>query len=356
MIKVGIVGATGYTGLELIRILLNHPHVELTVVTSRSYQGKKLSSVFPNLLGLTDLVCTELDLNTISTSCDVVFIALPHGHADKVASAMLEAGKRVVDLGADFRLKDMEAYRQWYQEESAHEGLLQQAVYGLPELYREKLRKAKLVANPGCYPTCATLALAPLLAARIVDPTSIIIDAKSGVSGAGRSLALGSHYAEVNESFKAYKVANHRHTPEIEQVLSEVADEPIILSFTPHLVPMTRGILATSYVSLAKAEVGREQPNSEVTQAKINELYQNFYQGEQFVKLLTDQLPQTNWVAGTNNCHIAATLDKRTNRIVVVSAIDNLVKGAAGQAVQNMNIMFGLAEIAGLSLISRYLG
>jgi len=347
MIKVGIVGATGYTGAELVRLLLGHPQAELVAVTSRSYQGQKLSSIFPNFLGVTDLVCTGLDPAELARECDVVFVALPHGHSVALAEILVAAGKKVVDLGADFRLQDREIYGQWYQEEPAAAELLSQAVYGLPELHREKIREANLIANPGCYPTSSILALAPLVKEKLIDLSSMIIDAKSGVSGAGRSVALGSHYAEVNESFKAYKVANHRHTPEIEQELSGLAGQDIRLSFTPHLVPMTRGILATIYANPASGE--------ELSQARLTELYASFYREEKFVQVLDGQFPQTNWVAGTNNCQLAVTFDRRANRIIILSAIDNLVKGAAGQAIQNMNIMLGIAEDEGLQLISRYL-
>jgi N-acetyl-gamma-glutamyl-phosphate reductase len=347
MIKVGIVGATGYTGIELVRLLLGHPQVELVAATSRSYQGQKLSSIFPHFVGVTDLVCAELNPAELADKCDVVLIALPHGHSVALAEILVAAGKKVVDLGADFRLQDREIYSQWYREEPAAAELLSQAVYGLPELHREKIKKACLIASPGCYPTSSILALAPLVKEKLIDLSSIIIDAKSGVSGAGRSLALGSHYAEVNESFKAYKVANHRHTPEIEQELIGLAGQEIRLSFTPHLVPMTRGILATVY---ANPEGG-----AELSQARLTELYTSFYREEKFVQVLEGQLPQTNWVAGTNNCQLAVTFDRRAGRIIILSAIDNLIKGAAGQAIQNMNIMCGLAEDEGLQLVSRFL-
>lgn len=349
MINVGIVGATGYTGVELIRLLLNHPKVNLTTVTSKSYAGQKISSVYPSLTGATDLICSDLNIEKLINDCDVVFIALPHGHAKELAEELLSAGKKVIDLGADFRLKDMGTYKQWYNEEPPKEKILQQAVYGIPEISREKIRNASLIANPGCYPTSSILALAPLVKEGLVDLKSIVIDAKSGVSGAGRSLGLGVHFTEVNDSFKAYKVASHRHTPEIEQEISNLAGTEVILSFTPHLVPMNRGILATIYAKLNSK--GKELP----TQDYLNQIYQNFYKDELFVQILEDQLPQTNWVSGTNICQITVTLDKRTGRVVVVSAIDNLIKGAAGQGIQNMNVMNGLPEETGLKLISRYL-
>ena len=344
MIKVGIVGATGYTGIELVRILAGHSEVNITTATSRSYKGQRLDRIFPSLLGIADLVCTDLQLEKLADECDVVFIALPHGHAAEVAEAVLQRGKKAIDLGADFRLNNSQIYRQWYEGEPPADNLLAGAIYGLPEINREKIAGASLVANPGCYPTSAILALAPLIRNNLVELDSIIIDAKSGVSGAGRSLSLGAHYAEVNESFRAYKVASHRHTPEIEQELSKLTSQEIIVSFTPHLVPMTRGILATSY---AKAK-------GAITEEELTRIYVEQYAQEQFVQVLEDQLPQTNWVAGTNNCHIKLTYDKRTRRIVVVSAIDNLIKGAAGQAVQNMNLMFGLDEQAGLTAIGLY--
>lgn len=345
MIKVGIVGATGYTGYELVKILLNHPAVNIEIITSRSYSGKKIAEVFPNLSSVTDLVCQELNVEKLANCCDVVFIALPHGHAEQVASAVVAKGKKVIDLGADFRLTDPTVYSEWYQTKPVPNHLLQQAVYGLPELQREQVRSARIIANSGCYPTSAILALAPAIKKGLIDLSSIIVDAKSGVSGAGRSLNIGSHYAEGNENFKAYKIASHRHTPEIEQELGKLADQDLKISFTPHLVPMTRGILATVYAHI----------HDKITEKQVEKIYEHFYQGENFVHVLTDNLPETKWVAGTNNCLLAVKVDERTRRLVVVSAIDNLVKGAAGQAVQNMNLMCAIDEKTGLQYIGRYL-
>ncbi|MGF7184846.1 N-acetyl-gamma-glutamyl-phosphate reductase [Desulfitispora alkaliphila] len=346
MIKVGVVGATGYTGIELIRILLHHSNVELVAATSRSYSGQRLDRVFPSLSGQTDLVCEPQNIEEVAEKADVVFICLPHGLSANVVEAVISKGKWAIDLGADFRLGSGEIYREWYQSEPPVSNLLKQAVYGLPELYRDKIKTAKLIANPGCYPTSAILALAPVVEHNLIKMDGLVIDAKSGVSGAGRSLSLGSQFAEVNESFKAYKIASHRHTPEIEQELSGLANSEIKVVFTPHLVPMNRGILATTYAVL------NESSNIE----QIGEVFKEYYKEEKFVQVLPEGInPQTNWVSGTNNCQISITVDQRTNRLIVVSAIDNLIKGAAGQAVQNMNIMMGLPEDQGLNMISRYL-
>lgn len=339
MIRAAIIGVTGYTGVELVRLLTSHPEVKLGCLTTRSYVGQELEAVFPHLTGFGAQVCTELDLNAVIDSADVIFIALPHGHAVPVALEAVAAGKKVIDLGADFRFREAATYEKWYGIKHEAADLSREAVYGLPELYREQIKTARVVANPGCYPTSTILGLAPLLKHGLAQIDSLVIDAKSGVSGAGRSLALGSHFSEVNENVKAYKVACHRHTPEIEQELSSLAGQEVVVSFTPHLIPMTRGILTTIYCRLAVRS----------TEAEIRDIYREFYRKEPFVQVFpAEQLPQTKWTYGSNYCHIGLVLDERTGRLVVVSAIDNLVKGASGQAVQNMNLIFGLPETMGL--------
>ena len=339
-IKVGIVGVSGYGGGELARLLAGHPNVIMTYVTSGTYAGKPLSAALPGINRNIDLTCETFDPASAADKCDLLFLAGEAGLAMQAAPFLLEAGKRVVDLSADFRLKDPEAYQEWYKAEHTAPYLLEQAVYGLPELNREAIRKARLLANPGCHVTAAVLALTPLLAAKTVETNSLIVDSLSGVSGAGRSkFGLAYHFAEINESMRPYGVGGvHRHTPEIEQTLGEVAGQALKLTFTPHLVPITRGILATSYATLGG------DPGD------LHALYHDFYADVPFVVTLPPgEFPATKHVSGTNFCHIGLTVDKRTNRVIVVSAIDNLVKGAAGQAIQNMNLMCGFDETAGLT-------
>ncbi|MDA8097670.1 MAG: N-acetyl-gamma-glutamyl-phosphate reductase [Desulforudis sp.] len=339
MINVGIIGATGYTGAELVRLLGRHPQAKLVGLTSRTYRGEPYWRVYPHLNDYVDLDCEELDLVQLVSRTDVVFTALPHGHSMDVAREVLRQGKKLVDLGADFRLRQSRVYEQWYGVTHTATELLNEAVYGLPELYRESITEARLVANPGCYPTASILALAPLLCKGLVYQNSIIVDAKSGVSGAGRQFSLKGHFAETNENFQAYNVAAHRHTPEIEQELSLLAGAELLINFTPHLVPMTRGILATVYVNL-KNYFDREE---------LYTVFAEFYRDEPFVRVLPPGvLPQTKAVAGSNHCDIGIVSDSRTNRAIILSAIDNLVKGASGQAIQNMNLLFGLDETTGL--------
>jgi N-acetyl-gamma-glutamyl-phosphate reductase len=339
-IRVAVVGGTGYTGFELITLLLHHSMVELTEVTSQSYAGQPISEVFPALQKNCSLVCTQLDLQRLVDIADCVFVALPHKTAMEVVAPLVRAGKRVVDLSADFRFRSPEIYEEWYQEHTAKD-LLAEAVYGLPELHGEKIRAANLVGNPGCYPTGVILAAAPLVAAGVVDLDSLIADCKSGVSGAGRAPTLGTHFCEANEGFAAYKVAEHRHTPEIEQELSTVAGRPIKVVFTPHLVPMSRGILTTLYANLSKS----------VSEEEVSGLYQDAYERAVFVRVLQQgKLPSTLYVRGTNYCDIGWRIESRTGRIITISAIDNLTRGASGQAICNMNLMFGLDEAEGLRL------
>lgn len=339
MTTVAIVGASGYTGLELIRLLDRHPEAVITSVTSEQSAGKPISELFPTLRGRCDLVLEPLEPAAIAAKAELIFTALPHQAAMAVVPALLAAGRRVVDLSADYRLHDPAVYGTWYQPHQNPE-LLDEAVYGLPELRREKIKAARLVANPGCYPTSIILGLKPLLDAGLIDPASIIADSGSGVSGAGRSAKVDSLYCETNEGFRAYGVGGlHRHTPEIEQELSELAGQPVAITFTPHLVPMDRGILSTIYATPATA----------VTTDQLVDVFTVAYRNEPFVRPLPKgQFPSTAFVRGSNFCDIGVTVDNRTDRIIVVSAIDNLVKGASGQAIQNMNLLCGFPETLGL--------
>jgi len=339
MLKVGIVGASGYTGVELARILSNHPEVELTVATSRKYAGQPLSEVFPNLRKRVDLVCENLKTDELVKRADFFFTAVPHKTAMDIVPPLLAAGKKVVDLSADFRIRDVAVYEEWYQEHSSAE-LIKDAAYGLPELYREQVKTAALVANPGCYPTSITLGLAPLLRERMIQPETLIIDSKSGTSGAGRSASVGTLFCEVNDGFRAYKVGGtHRHIPEIEQELSALAGTPVTISFTPHLLPVSRGILSSMYATLQKS----------IKEKDVQELYEQTYHDEPFVRICpAGTFPATQHVRGSNCCDIGVKIDQRTGRIIVLSAIDNIAKGASGQAVQNMNLMNGFAETCGL--------
>ncbi|MFT5701845.1 MAG: N-acetyl-gamma-glutamyl-phosphate reductase [Desulforhopalus sp.] len=339
MIRVGIIGASGYAGAELARIICNHPEIELTVATSRQYEGQPLSEVFPNLRSRVDIICENPEPKDLADKADLFFAAVPHKTAMDLVPTLLDAGKKVIDLSADFRLRDVATYEQWYQPHSSSH-LLAEAVYGLPELYRDSIKACRLLANPGCYPTSIILGLAPLLKAGVIVPETIIADSKSGTTGAGRTAQTGSLFCEVHDGFKPYKVGRaHRHTPEIEQELSVLAGSDINITFTPHLLPISRGILSTVYASLAR----------EVTTDTIQELYTNQYSDEPFVRLLKeDTFPATQYVRGSNFCDISFKIDFTTKRIIVMSAIDNVVKGAAGQAVQNMNIMCGFKEDSGL--------
>ena len=339
MIKAGVIGATGYAGNELVRLLMQHPEVELKTVTSQRYIGKEFSEVYESYREINTLVCEEEDIEKMAEECDVVFLALPHGVAAKKVTKEILEKTVIIDFGADFRLQSVKDYEQWYGLQHEGQELLKEAIYGLCEVNREKIKKARLIANPGCYTTCSILSLLPLLSEHLVDNKSIIIDAKSGVSGAGRGLVTSSLYCEVNENMKAYKVASHRHTPEIEEQLSYAAGEKITLSFTPHLTPMNRGILATCYASLREG----------VTEEDVKKAYEKWYKNEYFVRVTKEGVfPETRWVKGSNFVDIGFTVDERTKRVIVIGAIDNLVKGAAGQAVQNMNIVFGLKEDTGL--------
>ena len=342
MLRVAIVGASGYTGGELARLLCSHPSVTVTAATSRQYDGQALAQIFPHLKDQTDIVCKNLSSAEIIDLADFIFCAVPHKTAMDVVPDFLDAGKKVVDLSADFRLKDVAVYEKWYQPHSAAV-LVKTAVYGLPELYREQISSAQLVANPGCYPTSIILALAPLLKTTMIDTSSIIADSKSGTSGAGRAASVGTLFCEVTDGFRPYKVGGvHRHVPEIEQNLSELAGTPIQVSFTPHLLPISRGILSTIYVNC----------NETVSPEHLYGLYQTMYQGQRFVRVLDPGVqPATQYVRGSNYCDIGLAIDERTNRIIITSTIDNIVKGASGQAVQNMNLMCGFPEETGLEQV-----
>jgi len=343
IMKVGILNVTGYAGSELARILANHPEAELVSVTGRSEAGKRLSEVFPHLHA-TDLPIVE----DIEESVDIVFSALPHKASAEACGPFYKRGVKVVDISADFRLKSVPEYEEWYGVQHPFPELMEDAVYGLTELHRAEVAASGLVANPGCYPTGAILALAPAVKAGIIDP-DVIVDGKSGVSGAGRGLGMTTHYSEVNKSVRAYSMDGHRHLPEISQELELVAGQEARVTFMPHLIPMTRGILSSCYASLKPGAL----PSGQAGIAALREVYNDFYRDEGFVKVVA-QPPHTKHTLGNNDCVIYPTIDLRTDRLTVVSAIDNLVKGAAGQAVQNMNVMFGLPESTGLKALALY--
>ncbi|NLL52120.1 MAG: N-acetyl-gamma-glutamyl-phosphate reductase [Peptococcaceae bacterium] len=337
--KVGILGATGYTGQELLRLLNNHPEAEIVYLGSSSSAGKDIAVVYPHLSG-----CDYILEDECIPQLDVLFVALPHGIAAGRIEPLLNRGIKVIDLGADFRLKDSLEYEKWYKVKHANPRIISEAVYGLPELYRKRIYGKCLVANPGCFPTASLLALVPLLEAGLIQKNTIVIDAKSGVSGAGRGVNQAMHFSEVNENFKAYGVAEHRHTPEIEQQLSFAAQDRVYISFVPHLVPMTRGIMATIYAQAADGSGTEEQKEK-----TFRECLKEAYQGERFVHLLPEGVwPQTKYCYGSNHAFLQLKYDAHTGRVIIVSVIDNLVKGASGQAVQNMNILFGLPEAMGL--------
>lgn len=346
MIRAGVIGATGYAGIELVRLLCMHPEVEITEVASHSFVGKRISDIYPHFKGILDIECKELNAEELAEQCDVVFVSLPNGASGEAIPALYKAGCYIVDLSADFRFRNPLVYEEWYKMQHPAVRLLSYSVYGLPELHRDEIAKTRLVGNPGCYPTATLLGLAPAAKAGIIEKNRIIVDAKSGVSGAGRASSTEYSFCECDEDIKAYKVAQHRHTPEIEQELSLIFDEDVVISFTPHLIPMKRGILSTIYAEL----------EDDMSQQAVEDIYKEFYEGESFVQVYKEgAVPSTKAVAGSNHCHIGITVDERTQRLVITSVIDNLVKGAAGQAVQNMNIMFGIEETAGLTFAGYYL-
>lgn len=346
MINVGVIGATGYVGEELLRLLHNHPDIQVVMAVSKTFAGKRLSDVYSSFSPAADTVLEDLDVEKVAGKCDTAFLCLPHTQSFQVAPALLEKGVKVVDLSADFRYDDAATYEEWYGVEHSAPELLEAAVYGLPEYYRAEIQNAKLLANPGCYTTASILALAPLLKNSLIDPQGIVIDAKSGVSGAGRKTELGYAFCETAENFKAYAVVRHRHTSEIEERLGALSGGELTLLFTPHLLPVKRGILATIYAQL-KSGVG---------EAQIAQAYRKAYEVEPFAHVLEKgTLPELKSVVGSNHCVIGYEVSQRTGRIIVVSCLDNLIKGAAGQALQNFNIMHGLDEKAGVPDVAWYL-
>ena len=343
-IRVGLVGVTGYTGMELARILVGHPTMRLVAATSRAEAGKKLQTIYPFLQGFAcgEVVLSEPDPDRLAKECDLVFLAIPHGAAMEMGATMVDKGCKVVDLSADYRLRDVATYEAWYAVKHTRTSHIAKAVYGLPELYGKDIASASLIANPGCYPTAAILGLEPALRAGLVEPDNIVIDAKSGSTGAGRGAKVGMLFCEVYDTFKAYGLGTHRHTPEIEQELSLAAGTPLVLSFNPHLLPINRGILATMYTTLVREDT---------SMAEIREVYEKSYANSSFVRILPEgQLPELRNVRGTMFCDINFVKDARTNRLIVLSAIDNLCRGASGQAVGNANLMFGLPLETGLML------
>ncbi|MFS0725903.1 N-acetyl-gamma-glutamyl-phosphate reductase [Paenibacillus sp. 1P07SE] len=344
-VRAAIIGSTGYGGVELIRLLAMHPQVEVTSVISSSSAGSPIAEGYPHLTEIRTELLDGIDAAEIRAKAEVVFLATPAGIASKLTPELLEQGLRVVDISGDHRLKSAAVYEQWYNKPAAPEAYLEQAVYGLCEVFGEEVRGVELLSNPGCYPTATLLGLIPAVAEGWIDPDSIIIDAKSGVSGAGRGASLGTHYSELNENFKAYKVNQHQHIPEIEQVLTRVAGRPVVTTFTTHLVPMTRGIMSTMYARIAGGH----------SQQDFIDLYKKYYEGRRFVRVRpSGSWPATKEVSGSNYCDIGFAVDERTGRVTIVSVIDNLVKGAAGQAIQNLNLMMGWDEGLGLNFVPVY--
>lgn len=345
MIKVGIIGATGYAGGELVRLLMGHKEAEIKWYGSRSYIDKKYYEVYQNMFQIVDATCMDDNMEALADQVDVIFTATPQGLCASLINEEILSKVKVIDLSADFRIKNVKTYEEWYKIEHKTPQFIKEAVYGLCEINREEIKKARLIANPGCYPTCSILSIYPLLKEGLIDPDTIIIDAKSGTSGAGRGAKLDNLYCEVNENIKAYGVAVHRHTPEIEEQLGYAAGKEIRLNFTPHLVPMNRGILVTAYASLLR----------NTTYEEVKAAYDKYYEKERFVRVLDkDVTPQTKWVEGSNYVDVNFKIDTRTNRIIMMGAMDNLVKGAAGQAVQNMNLLFGIEETEGLRQVPMF--
>lgn len=345
MIKVGIIGSTGYAGQEIVRILLQHPEAEIVWYGSRSYIDEKYSSVFGNMVDLVDEKCLGEDMDALAAKVDVIFTATPQGLCSTLVNEKILSQTKIIDLSADFRIKDVAKYEQWYGITHPSPEFIEEAVYGLCEVNREQIRSARLLANPGCFPTCSTLSIYPLAKEGLIDMKTVIVDAKSGVSGAGRGAKVQNLYCEVNESIKAYGITSHRHTPEIEDQLSYASGENVTINFTPHLVPMNRGILTTSYATLKQS----------VSSDELRAIYQKYYEQEYFVRVLDPEVyPETRWVEGSNFVDVNFKIDERTKRVIMLGAIDNVVKGAAGQAVQNMNLMFGLKENTGLQIVPMF--
>lgn len=350
MIRAGIIGATGYAGNELVRILMGHKEVEIKWYGSRSYIDKKYAEVYQNMFEIVDDVCLDDNMDELASQVDVIFTATPQGFLAGVLTEDILNKVKIIDLSADFRIKDVSVYEKWYKIEHKSPQFIEEAVYGLCEINRDKVKGARLIANPGCYTTCSILTAYPLVKEGMIDPNTLIIDAKSGTSGAGRGAKLPNLFCEVNENMKAYGVTNHRHTPEIEEQLGYAAGKEIVVNFTPHLVPMNRGILATEYATLVKKADG-SLPSYE----EVKAVYDKYYAKEKFVRVLEkDICPETKWVEGSNYVDVNFKIDERTGRIVMMGALDNLVKGAAGQAVQNMNLLFGFDEAEGLNMVPMF--
>ena len=350
MVKVGIIGATGYAGNELVRLLMGHKDVEIMWYGSRSYIDKKYAEVYQNMFEIVEDTCLDDNMEELASRVDVIFTATPQGFLAGVLTEKILSRVKIIDLSADFRIKDVRTYEKWYKIEHRSPQFIEEAVYGLCELNRDKIKGARLIANPGCYTTCSILTAYPLVKEGLIDPDTLIIDAKSGTSGAGRGAKLPNLFCEVNENMKAYGVTNHRHTPEIEEQLGYAAGKEIMVNFTPHLVPMNRGILATEYAALNKKADGTLP-----TYGEVKAIYDKYYKNEKFVRVLEkDVCPETKWVEGSNYVDVNFKIDERTGRIVMMGALDNLVKGAAGQAVQNMNLLFGFDEAEGLNLVPMF--
>ena len=345
MIKVGIIGATGYAGVEIVRLLQQHKDAEVVWYGSRSYIDKKYADVFANMFEIVDEKCLDDNIEELADKVDVIFTATPQGLCSSLVNEEILNKAKIIDLSADFRIKDVATYEKWYKIEHKSPEFIDEAVYGLCEINREKTKGARLIANPGCYTTCSILSIYPMVKEGLIDPKSIIIDAKSGTSGAGRGAKVPNLFCEVNENIKAYGVGTHRHTPEIEEQLGYAAGEEVLINFTPHLVPMQRGILVTAYANLKK----------EVTYEEVKAVYDKYYKKEQFIRVLENETPpETRWVEGSNYVDVSFKIDERTGRIIMMGALDNLIKGAAGQAVQNMNIIFGLPENEGLQQVPMF--
>ena len=350
MVKVGIIGATGYAGNELVRLLMGHKDVEIMWYGSRSYIDKKYAEVYQNMFEIVEDTCLDDNMEELASKVDVIFTATPQGFLAGVLTEEILSKVKIIDLSADFRIKDVKTYEKWYKIEHKSPQFIEEAVYGLCEINRDKVKGARLIANPGCYTTCSILTAYPLVKEGLIDPDTLIIDAKSGTSGAGRGAKLPNLFCEVNENMKAYGVTNHRHTPEIEEQLGYAAGKEIVVNFTPHLVPMNRGILATEYATLNKKADGTLP-----TYEEVKAVYDKYYKNEKFVRVLEkDICPETKWVEGSNYVDVNFKIDERTGRIIMMGALDNLVKGAAGQAVQNMNLLFGFDEAEGLNLVPMF--